>query len=250
MAGIKVFLNAEDFAFFSLISTINTHLYNNIFKPFHPAASSQQNSIFQQGYQKQTKTALQIIVAAWRSRTFAAVEASVNAAQKAAIFRDIASSIQEAWLDALDALPGDFPPLPSPFMAGMEIILNMAYEWNRVVKMEVVKYDFEPFVFAPLSPYDPAKMEPFEHLHRSVQTGGRIVSSVSLGLVASIAFGGERVSHVQHKTGVLVEEWFLKKPVTQQPQRTPGMNMTVRNDAPTPVHQDPQPPEPKKGCCG
>ena len=48
------FLNAEDYAFFSLISIINTHLYNNIFKPFHPAASPQQNSIFQQGYRKQT----------------------------------------------------------------------------------------------------------------------------------------------------------------------------------------------------
>ena len=52
------FLNAEDYAFFSLISTIITHLYNNIFKPFHPAASSQQNYIFQQGYQKQTKTGI------------------------------------------------------------------------------------------------------------------------------------------------------------------------------------------------
>ena len=191
-----------------------------------------------------------MIVAAWRSRTFGAVEASVNGAQKAALFRDIASSIQEVWLDALHALPGDLPPLPSAFIAGMEKILNMAYEWNRVAKMEVVKYDFEPFVFAPLSPYDPAKMEPFEHIHRSVQTGGRIVSSVSLGLVASIAFGGERVSHVQHKTGVLVEEWFLKKPITQQPQPRPGMNGSVRNEAPAQVHQNPDPPPAKKGCCG
>lgn len=52
------FLNAEDHAFFSLLSTLNTHLYNNIFKPFHPAASSQQNSIFQQGYQKQIHTGI------------------------------------------------------------------------------------------------------------------------------------------------------------------------------------------------
>ena len=52
------FLNAEDYAFFSLLSILNTHLYNNIFRPFHPAASSQQNSIFQQGYQKQTHTGI------------------------------------------------------------------------------------------------------------------------------------------------------------------------------------------------
>ena len=188
-------------------------------------------------------------MAAWRSRAFGAVEASVNGAQKSTLFRDIARSIQEVWLDALDVLPGNLPPLPSAFIAGMEIILNTAYEWNRVVKMEVVKYDFEPFVFAPLSPYDPAKMEPFEHLHLPVRAGGRIVSSVSLGLVASIAFGGERVSHVQHKAGVLGEEWFLKKPITQQPQRTPGMDISVRHNASTPVHQDPSPP-PKKGCCG
>jgi len=50
------FLNAEDYAFFSLISIINTRLPNNMFKPSHPATSSQQNSVFQQGYQKQANT--------------------------------------------------------------------------------------------------------------------------------------------------------------------------------------------------
>jgi hypothetical protein len=52
------FQNAEDYAFFSLISIINTHLYNAIFRPFHPAASAQQNSIFEQGYRRQVQTGI------------------------------------------------------------------------------------------------------------------------------------------------------------------------------------------------
>lgn len=52
------FQSAEDYAFFSLISVINTHLYNAIFRPFHPAVSAQQNSMFEQGYQRQIQTGI------------------------------------------------------------------------------------------------------------------------------------------------------------------------------------------------
>lgn len=189
-------------------------------------------------------------MASWRSRAFGSIEASINAAQKAGLFRDVATSIQRAWLDGLNALPGDLPPLPSAFMAQIENILSTAYEWNRVVKMEVVKYDFEPFAFKPLSTYDPERMEPFE-LRRPVQAGGKIVSSVSLGLLGSIAMGGRRVSHVQHKARVLLEEWFSntkKKAIAQQPKATPPMRVSTPAGPSAPPRQDPPPP-PKKGCC-
>lgn len=199
------------------------------------------------------RPALQIIVAHWRSKAFGTIESSINATQKATLLRGIASSIRQAWLNALDALPGDPPPLPPAFMVEIEIILNKAYEWNRVVKMEVAKYDFQPFAAAPFSPYDPAKMEPFE-LRRSVQTGGRIVSCVSLGLVGNIALGGgRRESHVQHKTRVLVEEWFFatkKTPITQQPRAKPPMTPSAHPSHSMPRAQDPPPPQTKKGCCG
>jgi hypothetical protein len=188
-------------------------------------------------------------VAAWRSRAFGSIEASCNAFQKAALFREISEAIEHIWLDMINPLPGGpIPSLPPAFTAGIENILEMAYEWNRMVKMEIVKYDFEPAVVQPLSRYDPETMEPFERLRQSVRTGGKVVSSVSLGLNASVALGGTRVSHVQHKTKVLVEEWFFpvrKKPITMQPKSAPPMSMYVK---PRPGHQDPPPP--KKGCCG
>jgi hypothetical protein len=52
------FTNTEDYAFFSLISIINIHLYTRIFQPFHPAATPQQNSLFEQGYQRQIQTGI------------------------------------------------------------------------------------------------------------------------------------------------------------------------------------------------
>lgn len=52
------FATPEEYAFFCLLSIINAHLYNYIFRPFHPAASTQQNSMFEQGYQKQVETGI------------------------------------------------------------------------------------------------------------------------------------------------------------------------------------------------
>ena len=125
------------------------------------------------------------------------------------MFRNISDSIQQAWLASLDPLSGSLDALPTAFIADIEAILGNAYEWHRVVKVEVVKYDLEPFTVQPLSPYDPARMEPFEPVLAPVAYGQPIISSVSLGLVATTALEDRRVSRVQNKIKVLVEEWFF-----------------------------------------
>ena len=125
------------------------------------------------------------------------------------MFRNISDSIQQAWLASLDPLPGSLDAFPAAFIADIEAMLGNAYEWQRVVKVEVWKCDLEPFTIQPLSPYDPARMELFERIRTPVENGRSIVSPVSLGLVATVAPGGQRASHVQFKAGVLVEEWFL-----------------------------------------
>ena len=54
--GPSEFPSAEDYAYFSLLSIINTHLYNRIFHPFHPAASDAENAKLENGYQRQLET--------------------------------------------------------------------------------------------------------------------------------------------------------------------------------------------------
>ena len=128
------------------------------------------------------------------------------------MFRNISDSIQQAWLASLDPLPGSLDALPAAFIADIEAMLGNAYEWQRVVKVEVLKCDLEPFTIQPLSPYDPAQMELFERIRTPVENGRSIVSPVSLGLVVSIVNGGQRLSRFQSKAGVLVEEWLSPHP--------------------------------------
>ena len=225
--GPSQFSDAEDYAYFSLLSIINTHLYDRIFHPFHPAASDAENAGLKTNYQRQVEAgvclclgtdghnyaaifcpALHIEAAEWRARRFQLIETRVDNLQRATLFRNISDSIQQAWLDSLDLLPGRLDALPAAFIADIEVILGNAYEWHRVVKVEVMKCDLEPFTVQPLSPYDPARMEPVERMRTQVVDGRSTVSPVSLGLVVTMAREGQRAPHVQFKARVLVEEWL------------------------------------------
>ena len=67
------------------------------------------------------------------------------------------------------------------------------------------------------------QMEPFGCSSSSVRAGRKVISSVSLGLTTSAPSGGARVSHVQQKARVLVEERFHI--VSQQPDANAGMSV-------------------------
>jgi hypothetical protein len=43
------FTSTEDYVFFTLLSIINTHLYGDIFRPFHPAASAEESQRCEKG---------------------------------------------------------------------------------------------------------------------------------------------------------------------------------------------------------
>ena len=170
------------------------------------------------------------------------------------MFRNISDSVQQAWLDSLDPLPGSLDALPAAFIADIEAILGNAYEWHLVAKVEVAKYDLEPFTIQPLSPYDPARMEPFEPMRTQVAYGQPIISSVSLGLVVTTV-EAQPVSHVEFRAEVLVEEWLSNpssasrlrmksggSPVTSMPTNSSLLSRIFGNrpapDPPVPSIQD------------
>jgi len=249
--GPSQFPSAEVYAYFSLLSIVNTHLYNRIFRPFHPAESDAENAKLETSYQRQAEIALQIGAAKWRSKRFQFIETSVDNVRRASLLRSISDSIQKAWLDSLDSLPGNLDALPTAFITDMEAILGIAYEWHRVVKVEVAKYDLEPFAVQPLSPYDPAQMEPFERMRTQIANERPIISCVSLGLLASTALERQRVSHVQFKTKVVVEEW-LSDPSSTSMLRTKSASAGPSRStatAPPPTTQANVPVDPPAAGC-
>ena len=181
--------------------------------------------------------------AKWRSEKFSAIDNQVNRNKFAELIQRFTDAIVAELNHALEPLTGQtsFPP---SFAQGLESIYRTAYNWNRAAKKDVLKYDFEPYVVEPLAEWDPERMESFERLETAVRPDTKVISCVSMGLVGSISLGGARVSHVQRKAQVLVEEWF---PKTTQPRPAPAMNPTSP-PAQGNTNQDTRE-EPKSGCC-
>ena len=189
---------------------------------------------------------MQFKAAAWRSLKFESIESKVDDSQRANLFGKASRSIHDLWLRELQSLPGA-PPVE--FLTKLNDILASAYEWNRVAKMEMVKYDFEPFICEAGLDYNPAKMEPFELGHSIPPPETKVISPVSLGFSASVALGGRRESFVQHKCTVLVKQWFTAKSrVREQPG--PTQPMVIRHaHADAGQQQSPQGKKKKKICC-
>ena len=270
------FSSFDDYLYFVLLSIINKHLCQNIFQPFHPAASMQESDRCKKEYAKLADTcrclarldlfrrlrfqiiALQMSSAKWRSEKFASIDNGVNADIFADLIRKLADTIIRELNKALEQLTEQVS-FPGSFLPGLDSILKDAYNWNRGVKKDILRYDFEPYVIDPLSTWDPAQMEPFECIGIPIRPNSKIISSVSLGLVGRISLGNARESHVQRKARVLLEEWFANDPkgrtmnsppgppsaalisrptgprVTEQPRPTPPMIIIPQPGTPQPT---------------
>lgn len=153
----------------------------------------------------------QIAAATWRSNTFHDLD-SKHVDAKSRVLGAISDSIMKELVSALESLPPQDDHLPPKLTSLLRAVLDMAYEWNKVVQTEIVKYDLEPYFVQPLSLWDSDRMESFERVSHAIKPGSPIISPVSLGLLGSVALGRKRVSYVQQKALVLVEEWFQDRP--------------------------------------
>jgi hypothetical protein len=245
------FLSLEDYLYFVLLSIINRRLCEDIFRPFHPAAPVQESDRYKREYSRLTGTwhvsifsgalafkslALQAQSAKWRSEIFSSIDNRVNADIFANLIRKFADTIIHELNEALEQLTDQlsFPNSPP----GLDSILKDAYNWNRTVKKDILKYDFEPYVIDPLSTWDPAQMESFERIRIPIRPQSKVVSSVSLGLVESVSLGNARVSRVHRKARVLLEEWFASGSRGRTMNTSPGSRSTMPV---LPVPPDPRP---------
>ncbi|KAF8317141.1 hypothetical protein DL93DRAFT_2226502 [Clavulina sp. PMI_390] len=206
------FPSVEEFIYFILLSIMNTRLYSDIFLPFHPCAGVDENRRWEEEYRNvidrgKHHTDLQPQAAAWRAKTYSTIEDGVEPSAINALLDRISQSIINNLGDALQDLPGELP-LSKAFSRELKSLLGRAYRWNRSIKVDVLKYDFEIFVVEPSSRWDSLQMEPFERLRTAIGAESKVVSPVALGIIASVSLDGARVSHVVRKALVLVYEWF------------------------------------------
>lgn len=89
-------------------------------------------------------------------------------------------------------------------------IVQAACERNQMIKADVGRCAFAPFLVEPSSVWDPDRMESesFERLRVPVQSGSQIISPISLGVLGSVTRDGgmSRSLYVQQKAQVLVNE--------------------------------------------
>lgn len=109
--------------------------------------------------------------------------------------------------DRLFLLPGDCP-VPQEWAFELSAILARVYDWNVVVKRDVLDYDLIAYVPEPGALWDAGAMEPFEPMRNTTFPPNMlIISPTSIGLRARAALGAMKdpVNAVQEKVKVFVE---------------------------------------------
>jgi hypothetical protein len=81
--------------------------------------------------------------ATWRSGKFSSVDNNVDADGVASLIQRFASAILGELTEALGQLVGQ-TSMPDYFMPGLESILKTAYDWNRIIKRDLLECYFEP----------------------------------------------------------------------------------------------------------
>jgi hypothetical protein len=159
---------------------------------------------------------------------FRSIDGTISEARVTELVQKISFSIQRRLQLTLQLGGGEKLPLES-FTTRLEAILRAAYTWNRTAKREAEKYACSPFLVKPGTVWDSSRMKSFERLRVTVSRGSKIISPVSLGLMASVARSGAHVSHVLLKAQVLVEEWFHK------PKPSPPRSLELDSAPPYPI---------------
>ncbi|KAG8792446.1 hypothetical protein FRC12_006093 [Ceratobasidium sp. 428] len=206
----------EDFLDFAIRCLLCDYLSVAIFRPFHPAADSSQNTIVAAMYQSLQREG-NLVTLAPSSRAYCylpVVSAIVESQALAARWR--ANSFQhmhrfetpDAVTQHVNLIVQGFinasllPVLTHVFgeKSGIRLenqhldhltrLFGTAWDWNTTLKQEVIMLgDFQPTYYAPLLRFDPGLMHEFEADRRKSQPK-HILGTLGLGLLSFHAIGG------------------------------------------------------------
>lgn len=153
----------------------------------------------------------QVISGGWRLSTFSAHQSTFTQSSLQKFLDSIHTTItSKILLPFLVAVYGTSARISSKHEQSVRSIISKAYNWNQMVKSEVILLDFHPVMCSTGTRFDPVAMDgPPDQTFLPTQAEP-IISTVSLGLQSSEAEGGGRSPMYiwQDKVTVLTDVYF------------------------------------------
>ncbi|KAG8712945.1 hypothetical protein FRC11_013752, partial [Ceratobasidium sp. 423] len=200
----------EEFVEFALQFLINRDIDYHIFQPFHPLLKPEANGHLSQLYEGVRRQSPQVISGRWRVTALEAHQAAHDRSSVQQWLDNYVSQIIHYLLQPfLTAVYGDSARMTTKHKQTVGSVVKKAYQWNQMVKTEVILLDFHPSLFPTGTPYDPKAMKTIERVS-APSASEPILTTVALGLESSEAEGGGRPPKCvwQEQTIVLTNAYF------------------------------------------
>ncbi|KAF8695758.1 hypothetical protein RHS03_07922, partial [Rhizoctonia solani] len=200
----------EEFVEFALRFLINRDIDYHIFQPFHPLLKPEVNTYVMELYEGVRLRDPQVISGRWRVSTFEAHQATHTQSNVQNWLDNYVSQLIHYLLQPfLVAVYGDSARMTTKHKEAVTSAVNKAYQWNQMVKTQVILLDFHPTMFQTGAPYNLKAMKLLERVPAPA-VGEPILATMGLGLESSEAEGGGRPPKYvwQEQALILSNEYF------------------------------------------
>ncbi|CAE6435920.1 unnamed protein product [Rhizoctonia solani] len=183
-------MDVEGFLDFSIRTLLCTSLHTDLFGPFHPFISVDQNMALRDAYNDIRGREPQAVAGKWRSNTFKSIYKPRSAHVIEDKIKEIASDILNTRLNPL--FVHVFGEIDSPFEVDhsekLQELIKAAWRWNLKLRGEVIMLgDFRTTTYD--TNFDPAYMEEFEP-DATMPQAQYVLGTFALGLISQRAIGG------------------------------------------------------------
>ncbi|CAE7053763.1 unnamed protein product, partial [Rhizoctonia solani] len=200
----------DEFVELALQFLINRDIDYHIFQPFHPMLKPEANMFVTELYEGVRLRDPQVISGRWRVSTFEAHQATHDQLSiKRWLDNYISQLIHYLLQPFLVAVYGEAARMTHKHNQSIASVVTKAYQWNQMVKTEVILLDFHPCLFPTGAPYDSKGMKSIERTP-APSAAEPILTTVALGLESSEAEGEGRAPKFvwQEQAVVLTNAYF------------------------------------------
>ncbi|CAE6466481.1 unnamed protein product [Rhizoctonia solani] len=200
----------DEFVELALQFLINRDIDYHIFQPFHPLLKPEANKYVTELYEGVRRRDPQVVSGRWRVSTFEAHQAIHDQSGVQRWLDNYISQLIHYLLQPfLVAVYGELACMNAKHKQAIASVVTRAYEWNQMVKTEVILLDFHPSLFPTGAPYESKGMKSIERTPAPSATEP-ILATVTLGLESSEALGGGRTPKFvwQEQAVVLTNAYF------------------------------------------
>ncbi|CAE7125123.1 unnamed protein product [Rhizoctonia solani] len=204
-------MHIENFFDFAIRHMICRYLTRAIFRPFHPAISSDLNQVLTETYENIRKEAPQVIAGKWRSDTFKNIYKDDEDKQRQHINDHFENLMGSRLMPLATYVFGRKIRFTEEYSDRLYLLMEMAWILNSKLKASVIMLgDFVYTSYFPRSQFYPTLVEEFEPNPRHPKPL-TVLGTLALGLLAQRAVGGgDQVEEkVVSKATVLTNNAFV-----------------------------------------